>query len=572
MTRPRPCARCGAKPVAYTGREFCYDCVPHLWYGKPPPCKRCGSRTGYYTAGLCERCHRSAPVVGSCLDCLAWGVTRHLGWLCEACRGWRQRHPGEAECRSCSRVVAVNAKGSCRLCCRQAHLVRPPHRTIDIAEANRHGQQLFIADLFRRKEPTPPQPPRQRREAARPSRYPVSYQQLLLFKVARDLAAGLHAGLPPPPLPDLAEALDSVVTGHGAQHGWGRGVLATARAAIRAILATQDTPGAPVKGSEVAAWSQAAFHNFRSVTEVLASAGMLDDDREPTLDAWFSRGAEGLAEPMAEEFRLWYQILRDGSTTLPRARPRSPGTIRQHIASAAPFLHTWTATGHQSLREITREDITAALPADATRQRHALVALRSLFRTLKGRRLIFTNATARLRGAPPALGQPLPLDLGIVRQALHSGKSDRAALAALVAFYALRSRQITSLQLTDIRDGRLHLPDRTILLAQPVREKLADWLTERARRWPATINPHLFINWYTAVRTCPTTYSWVSRTIGASAQAIREDRILYEAQATDGDIRRLCDLFGLTPGGAERYSRTTSEPTRSFSGSAGEVC
>ena len=89
---------------------------------------------------------------------------------------------------------------------------------------------------------------------------------------------------------------------------------------------------------------------------------MLDDDRQPTLDAWFTRRATGLAEPMAEEFRLWYQSCCEGSTTPPRARPRSAGTTRQQIACAAPFLHAWTAAGHLSLREITREDITAALP------------------------------------------------------------------------------------------------------------------------------------------------------------------------------------------------------------------
>jgi len=41
-----------------------------------------------------------------------------------------------------------------------------------------------------------------------------------------------------------------------------------------------------------------------------------------------------------------------------------------------------------------------------------------------------------------------------------------------------------------------------------------------------------------------------------SAQAIREDRILHEAHATRGDIRRLCDLFGLSVSGAERYTAT----------------
>jgi hypothetical protein len=85
-----------------------------------------------------------------------------------------------------------------------------------------------------------------------------------------------------------------------------------------------------------------------------------------------------------------------------------------------------------------------------------------------------------------------------VREAIHSGQPAREALAALVAFHALRSGQLAGLELTDVRDGRLHLDGRVIPLAGPVRERLAAWLDERARRWPATVNPHLFINWYTA--------------------------------------------------------------------------
>ena len=119
----------------------------------------------------------------------------------------------------------------------------------------------------------------------------------------------------------------------------------------------------------------------------------------------------------------------------------------------------------------------------------------------------------------------------------------------------MRPCQLTGLKLTDVRDGRLHLDGRTPMLAAPVREKLAAWLDERARRWPATSNAHLFINWYTAVRICPVSGPWITRTLGVSAQAIREDRILDEARATGGDIRRLCDLFGLTVSGAERYAR-----------------
>jgi hypothetical protein len=97
------------------------------------------------------------------------------------------------------------------------------------------------------------------------------------------------------------------------------------------------------------------------------------------------------------------------------------------------------------------------------------------------------------------------------------------------------------------------LSDTIVVLADPVRDRLDAWLDERGRRWPGTANPHLFINKHTAMRTCPVSVPWITTTLGISAQAIREDRILDEALACRGDVRRLGDLFGLTVGGAERY-------------------
>ena len=226
-----------------------------------------------------------------------------------------------------------------------------------------------------------------------------------------------------------------------------------------------------------------------------------------------------------------------------------------HVARVAPILHARPDGGHQSLREITRQDILGALPGEANQHRQALSALRSLFRFLKGRHVVFADPAARLRHDRLHSGQPLPLNLDTVREAIHGAQPARAALAALVACHALRSGQLASLELTDVRDGRLHLDGRVIPLAGPVRERVAARLDERARRWPATVNPHLFINWYTAVRETPVSSPWISHTLGTSPQAIREDHILDEALATGGDIRRLCDLFGLTVGGAERYTR-----------------
>lgn len=73
---------------------------------------------------------------------------------------------------------------------------------------------------------------------------------------------------------------------------------------------------------------------------------------------------------------------------------------------------------------------------------------------------------------------------------------------------------------------------------------------------PATLDPHLFINVYTAVRTSQV--SNVNEEVGMQVQRIREDRILHEA--TGGDVRRLCDLFGLSIKGAERYTATLGHP------------
>lgn len=569
MTRPRPCAACGINPIAYGGRKYCYDCVPKVCQ-RPVRCKRCGSRTDYFTAGLCRRCHRSAPLVDSCLDCLAWGVTRHLKWLCEACHGWRRKYP-RRECPSCGRELPVNDRGFCRLCCRQATVAErakrlagaTKHPNIDVVAANRYGQQLFFADLILKKRNGPLRTTptlSTARTRAWPARYPVPHRQLVLFDWARRFSC--VGDLPAPPLPDLAIALDRAVEDHAAQHGWRQSITSCTCSAIHVVLAIQDTPGAKIRTTEiVAALNQLPCATVRPVLEVLAAVGMLDDDRQAPLETWFIGQTAGLPEAMATEVDQWFHALRDGSTTTPRSRPRSLATVRHRITDVSPLLHAWALAGHESLREITRQDILDALPAVASRRRQALDSFRSLFRFLKARRLVFANPTARLRGDRVQSNYPLPMELKAVRDAINSTDPAQAALAALMAFHAPRNNEIRMLKLTDVRDGRLLLPDRTVVLAAPVRDRLTGWLNERSGRWPNTVNPHLFINFYTAIRTCPVSVRWVSATLGIPARTIREDRILHEALATRGDVRRLADLFGLTVQGAERYAHTTDQPT-----------
>jgi integrase len=225
-----------------------------------------------------------------------------------------------------------------------------------------------------------------------------------------------------------------------------------------------------------------------------------------------------------------------------------------------PTLRAWAKAGHQSLREISREDVLAALPPSGNPRATLGRALRSIFKVLKARKLTFTSPTARITTGEPATRQPLPADLAVLREGLESQDPARAALTALLVFHGLRARQLCGLRLGDLRDGRLHLDGRTVLLAAPVRQRLAAWLDYRNTRWPNTANPHLFVHYRTATQTRPVGLHWLHLKLGSSVRAIREDRILDEAHASAGDLRRLCDLFGLSVKAAERYTATLDHP------------
>ncbi|MFC9432477.1 hypothetical protein [Nocardia sp. NPDC057030] len=449
-------------------------------------------------------------------------------------------------------MIAVNAEGFCRLCWRQVAGKRPHGNGPSVLDANRHGQQLFLVDLFREKR-RPARPITR----DRPSHidYPVAYRQLTVVDLPRDLVRVREFGFTDPPDAGIAQHLDEVACEHARKHGWSKTRLVDARKGIRILLSLQDTPGATITTSEVAQLDQISLA-LQPIREVLATAGLLDDDREPSVVAWFARQIEGLPDQMRNELSTWFKILRRGSTTPPRSKPRAEGTVRGQIRHAMPAVHGWAAAGHETLREITRDHIKQALPASGTPRSLVGQSLRSLFRVLKARRLVFSNPTTHFRTGRPETRVPLPVPVTRLQEALISENPARAVIAGLVGFHALRSAQLRSLLLTDVRDGRLHLPDRTVLLAPPVRQRLAAWLDYRAQRWPDTVNPHLLINTKSGVRTGPVSSTWINTTLGMACQAIREDRILYEAIATGGDIRRLCDLFGLSVKGAERYTDT----------------
>ena len=88
------------------------------------------------------------------------------------------------------------------------------------------------------------------------------------------------------------------------------------------------------------------------------------------------------------------------------------------------------------------------------------------------------------------------------------------------------------------------------------RSESAGLLIDLSRTSPEILTrdpAYFFISTRTAVRTTPVSAPWIIDTLGVLPSTIRQDRILHEAIATGGDIRRLCDLFGISVMTAQRY-------------------
>ena len=296
---------------------------------------------------------------------------------------------------------------------------------------------------------------------------------------------------------------------------------------------------------------------------------MLEEDREPAVVRWFRAAIADLPGPMRHELGVWFDVMRNGSATPPRSRPRSDTTADSQLRWALPALRQW-AVQHQSLREIGRDDVLAVLPPSGAPRACMRQGLRSIFGILKGRKLVFVNPAARISAPQPARQAPAAVDLEALRAALDSADPARAALAALLAFHAVRIYQLCALRLTDLRDGRLYVGGQVILLAGPVRQRLARYLDFRQQTWPDSVNPYLFLHVRNAGAARHVTPQWIRKQLGMSGQRIRLDRIFDEAQATGGDLRALCDLFGLSVAGAYRYASVldrVESPTSASPGS-----
>ncbi|MEU9056266.1 hypothetical protein AB0D37_38750 [Streptomyces sp. NPDC048384] len=563
------CRVCGTRPLAMPRVDYCFTC----WPGgpvTPPPCLRCGSRSHYYASGLCAYCHPSAiPPVDSCRNCLAWGATRHLTWLCKGCTSWCRKYDLSGPCRVCGHACVLDRDSVCRLCRKQAALVRGARAHATLEETNRNGQQLFVADLF--SGHGPPKSSRARPDAEYLELLtPAAYRQEMLFEMPRTLRhRGMH-GLAQDADPRLAAAVEVFTKERAARYNWGRETTWKVRTGINILLGFQDTPGVAITASDVAVLSEVNLP-IQRVVEVLGDAGMLEDDRVPAVTAWLERQLTGLPDAISDEVLVWFRIMLEGSTKTPRQRPRTATTIKLYMRWMLPALTAWAQAGRASLREISVQDVKDVLPDDPLRRDQMGQALRSLFRLLKARRIVFRNPISQVKTDKPSPGTPMPLNPDDIKEALSSPDPARALVTALIAFHGLTSLQLQHLQLNDIRDGRLTLGGRWIPLAEPVRRRLSNYLNYRTLHWPETANPHLFVHFRTANNDGHVGYRWIFLLLGPklNTRSLRADRYLDEARATGGDTRRLTDLFGLSFQAAQRYTDTITAPPKPSSGTQG---
>ncbi|MGW1395665.1 hypothetical protein ACWD6Q_28840 [Streptomyces nigra] len=440
-------------------------------------------------------------------------------------------------------------------------MIRSPHARTPYSEVARSGQQLFIADLFSSRHrgaciaaPAPSRPL---------SAPPPAHRQLPLFAAARTLRhRGGFQGLAERADPHLAAWAEQFTTERATRYGWSRDLTWRVRTGVNTVLGFLTTPGAAVTADDLAVLTEANLPHAH-VTDVLEAAGLLaDNDRVPTLTAWTASRITHLPPAMADEVWAWYAVIRDGHATLPRRRPRSETTLRLHLRWALPALTQWAAQGKTSLREITPADVRAALPAAGAARTQMGQGLRSLFRVLKAHRRVFTNPASKIKTAHPDPTIPMPLHVDHIRHALTSTDPAQALLCALLAFHALSAHQLQHLKLTDLHGPRLTVDGRTITLADPVRDRLASYLDHRRRHWPDTANPHLFVHFRSANTTTHVGHRWINLHLGPhlTCRSLRNDRLLHEALATEGDAKRLGDLFGISTRTAHRYARHISHP------------
>jgi hypothetical protein len=486
--------------------------------------------------------------------------------LCKACRSFASTHPA-GTCTTCGRDLPVDA-GVCRPCRKQASLVAgPANKTaLDLSAAAVTGHQLWfhfgrLARAERTQVAVLP-------AAATPRavRLRSRWVQLLLFEVPRDLSR-VSAQLPPIDA-GLADRLHAEAGRLAELRGWSPRTLSLTQRGLQILMAVHG-PGEPVRASTV---RQLTARNmpFPHIIDVLAAAGVLQDDRPDTLAIWLDEQLAGLPAQIRAELDIWLGLLRHGGA---RRRSRSRRTIVRNIYSIQTFL-TDVGGRYSTLRQVTRDDITTWLARRPGRSRpQDASTLRSLFATLKAERLIFANPTRGIRVARRNPSVPTPLSAHLLAETAAAARDDPAlrVVIALAGVHALLPGQIRHLRLdqADLASRRLDPGGLDRPLDDLTATAIRGYLGLRDQRWPTTTSPFLLVTRKTAHTGQPVSEFWMTslfRGLPVTAQQLRDDRIVEEALAGRADPLHLAAVFGFGPRTGLRYAQAARDTADGGSG------
>jgi integrase len=558
------CARCYR--LSRTRQQRCTACqqVRPIYFGDR--CERCKQRARLHS-GRCQRCgrharlsgqycraclERAAERVGSCADCLCW--TGLLGGRCRPCRLFRWKHD-LGGCPLCGRQVPLGTAGRCRLCLATSCATGTIPTLLT-------GIQLFgLVGTPTRVRPSEVEPP------SRPAAGPGLGQ--LRLPRAPVASAPARPGPHPKqrPKPWLVnhvrerqhQELDAALVSYGQARGWSPETLRRVRHGLVVLLASQPplTSTSPLEATAVRQFLIQRRLTALRVVEFLVDQGLVRVDQHAVLDRWLARRLQPLPAQLRAEVQTWVEVLRGRG--LRTGRPRKAATIQGYLRALEPALTDWSAR-YQSLRQVSSDDVTDQLePLAGPTRLLALAVMRSLFKTLKTQRVVFTNPTAglelRREPPPPALALDPTRRAGLLDQLHHP---DRRLIVLLAGVHALRPHQIRMLAVDDIdlAAGTLLVGGRSRRLDALTRTQLHVWLELRRARWPASANPYLLVNQSTAGGRTPVTRGYIQQVfqrLGLTAEDLRVDRLLAEVQNSGGDPLKLTEFFGISDPTAIRY-------------------
>jgi integrase len=500
-------------------------------------------------------------LIGSCRHCLCWGDLYGSG-VCPSCRGrsgWRVGH-----CLGCDRRVRV-LHGHCRLCRVQAihELGKMRLRGPVPPEVKLTYWQLFLTGFGQGYElHAAPQP--QPDDVHTPT-LPVTCQipgQLALFTCPRDFTRfdrHTHANSSNETLihartvaRDIAEA-----------RGWSHHLVDEIDDAL-VVLLSAHAPGDRLTYTEIGHVDRLGY-NVSRTAEVIDYLGLLDDDRTDTTNTWLTGKLTQLPRTIADDIQAWADSMRHGG---PRTKPRATATMRNYLGAMLAALTIWSA-GYDYLRQVTRDDVRRHLGTlTGLPRKRCLVGLRSLFRYCKRTGRVFCDPTTHLRAGNVGNTVPMPLPDSLLGQAVQAcTTSAHRLILAMAAIHAARPVAVRRMMLDDV-----DLPNRRITInghcrrLDDITAALLDrYLTDRQRRWPHTLNQHLFLSEQTGHDQRPVSEWWLDkplRGLNVTLKQINMDRQLEEALNHGPDALHLAVVFGIGERTAMRYADAARELLR----------